>query len=225
MKQTSIRYQNTLFDMDGTITNSGPGVIESMRFALSKLGINSPSEESLRLCVGPSLMTSFTEIYHLSEEDARRGIEFYRTVYDGKNMYHLTIYDGIPELLSQLKAEGCHVIMVTSKPHHFAVPILEKFGLKDTFEYIASPELTDPSSDKTRLINQAIEDRNLNPTETVMIGDTHFDIEGAIGSGVDSIGVTYGYGTREELANAGATYLAESPAEIFSIATSPASHS
>ena len=129
-------------------------------------------------------------------------------------MFDVDVYEGIPELIKELKARGCKVFLVTSKPLVFSEKIIEHIGLAPYFDDLIGVELTDKSSDKKRLIEKAIDRYSLKPEECLMIGDTKYDILGAIGAGVDSVGVTFGYGKREDLEAAGATYLVDAAAEI-----------
>ncbi|HBR05342.1 MAG TPA: phosphoglycolate phosphatase [Lachnospiraceae bacterium] len=214
------KYKLIMFDLDGTINDSGEGIIESVQYALDHFGLKNEPVEKLRKFVGPSLVDSFTNFYHMSEEDVKKAVALYREVYESGNLFHLTVYEGMKELLKALNEKGnIKTSVVTSKPYKFAVPILEKFQIKDYFSYIIGTDVKDPSSDKSRLIDRAIEEArgglaDLEKSEAIMIGDTHFDIEGAKKSEVASIGVSYGYGTREELERAGADIVVDSVSEL-----------
>ena len=206
-----------LFDLDGTIMDSGEGIMESAQYALNHFGFEKESLENLRRFVGPSLMYSFTTFYGLSEEDASRAVGLYREVYNGGNLFHAKVYDGMEEVLSKLKERGHQLIVVTSKPENFVVRILAKFHLDCYFEGVISPDLMDPSSDKARLIRRAMDKFHFQKVDAVMIGDTKYDMLGAAETGLKSIGVTYGYGSLSELMDAGACHLCEKPSEIFDL--------
>ena len=210
------KYQAILIDLDGTVIDSGPGIMESVQYALEKMGYEAADPETLRKFVGPSLIDSFTHLYSMSREDAEKATAYYREVYSTGNIFHFDIYEGIEHCLQELKKAGKRLILVTSKPHVFAERILAKSKLERYFEYQTGPELSDDSSQKVRLIEKAVLECGLKKEETIMVGDTHFDIDGAVQAGIDSVGVTYGYGRGEELAEAGATYLVNSPEELAS---------
>lgn len=208
-------YKLVMFDLDGTVIDSGKGIMESAQFALDHFNMPNRPDDELRLFVGPSLMDSFMNRYGFSEEKAREAVKYYRSVYSTENLFHLTVYPGIKDVITSLKNKGKITVLVTSKPAEFASRILEKYGLSDCFSFIKSPSLTDPSSDKTKLINDAINEVAINKENAIMIGDRCFDILGAAKANVDSIGVLYGYGSKEELTDSGCTYLAETPADIL----------
>lgn len=217
MSNIKKKYQAILVDLDGTVIDSGPGIMESVQYALGKMGYEQAGAETLRKFVGPSLMDSFTHLYPMSKEEAEQATAYYREVYSTGNMFHFDLYEGIVSCLQELKKAGKRLILVTSKPHVYAARILEKADVSSYFEYQTGPELSDASSQKVRLIEKAIAACGLQKEETVMVGDTHFDIDGAVQAGIDSIGVTYGYGKGEELKEAGATYLVSSTEELKSL--------
>lgn len=202
-------------DLDGTIIDSGPGIMESVQHALDKMGYEKADAEILRKFVGPSLVDSFTHLYDMSMEDAVKATEYYREVYSTGNMFHFNVYEGVEEALSEIKKAGKRLILVTSKPHVYAARILQQCGLDQYFEYQTGPELSDSSSEKVRLIEKAIADCQLERESCLMVGDTHFDIDGARLARMYSVGVTYGYGKEEELTEAGANYIIHSPKEIL----------
>ena len=210
-------YTAILFDLDGTIMDSGPGIMKSVQYALDHFGYPNEPEEKLRKFVGPSLMDSFTKLYGMNQSDAERAIALYREVYPTDGIFDATPYEGIEDVFRAIHASGRQLVLVTSKPHIYAERILEHFGFAPYFCYQTGPELGDHDSRKARLINKAVEELQLQKENCVMIGDRMFDIDGAVEAGVDSIGVTYGFGDRAELAHAGATYIVDSPKEILSV--------
>ncbi len=209
-------YKLLMFDLDGTINDSGEGIMESVQYALDHFDMPNRPEQELRRFVGPSLVDSFTEYYHFPPEDVQKAVALFRKVYESDNLLHLTVYPGMNGLLEALhESPKYETAVVTSKPYKFVFPILEKFGLKGYFSIITGTEVTDPSSDKSRLIDRTFYKAmelfpKIKKEDCLMIGDTRFDIEGAKKSGVDSVGVTYGYGTRQELEQAGAKYIVDS---------------
>ncbi len=211
-KKASKSYKAVLFDLDGTINDSGPGIMNSIRHTLDEMGYPIPDEETLRKFVGPSLVYSYTTYCGMSEEEARRGVEVYRKYYHAGECYNLYIYDGIRELLEDLNKAGIRCAVVTSKPQGMSQNILAHFGMDKYFETVAGPDPDDASNEKYILINRALKTLGLTADEAIMVGDTRFDVIGANTARCDSIGVTYGYGTRQELKDANATYLVDSPA-------------
>ena len=210
-------YKNIMFDLDGTVTDSGRSIMSSVEYALSQFGITDQPKEKLHTFIGPSLFDSFEREYGLTGEDGDKAVRFYRSVYEKGNMYDVDIYTGIPELLQELKKQGRTVILVTSKPLVFSEKILEKIGMAQYFDHFVGPDLSDHSSDKKRLIEKAVNTYGLEKSECVMIGDTAFDIKGAVDAEVDSIAVTYGYGDNDAMKAAGATYMVDSAKEIAGI--------
>ncbi|MBR1630182.1 MAG: HAD hydrolase-like protein [Lachnospiraceae bacterium] len=210
-------YTNIMFDLDGTITDSGRAIISSVEYALSQFGIIDQPMEKLQTFIGPSLFDSFRREYEMSDEDCEKAIGFYRSIYEAERMYDVDVYDGIPELFQALKKKDCKLLLITSKPLVFSEKILERIGLADYFDHMVGPKPSDHSSDKKLLIEKALIEYKLNKGECVMIGDTKYDIKGAADAGIDSIAVTYGYGQTEEMKEAGATFFADSAREIAEI--------
>ena len=208
------KVKAVLFDLDGTINDSGPGIMNSVRYALDQMGFPSLKEETLRRFVGPSLVYSFKTFSGMEEEQAWKAVEVYRECYHAGECYNLNIYDGMKELLEELNRAGIRCAVVTSKPQDMSEQILEHFDMTKYFELVAGPDPDDPSNQKSVLIARALRGLNLSAEDVVMVGDTRFDIIGAKEAGCRSIGVTYGYGTKEELVESGADYLVDSPAEI-----------
>ncbi len=210
-------YRNIMFDLDGTVTDSGRAIMSSVEYALSHFGITDQPFEKLRTFIGPSLYDSFEREYQLTGQDCERAVALYREIYEKENMYDVDIYEGIPELLDDLNKSGRRVFLVTSKPLKFTVQIMDRIGLAGYFEHIVGPELTDHSSDKKRLIERAVSEYSLEKSECIMIGDTHYDIQGAADAGVDSIAVTYGYGDKKSMEEAGATFFADTVSQLGTV--------
>ncbi len=210
-------YKNIMFDLDGTITDSGRAIMTSVEYALSQFGITDQPKEKLKTFIGPSLYDSFEREYQLTGEDCDKAVAQYRYIYEKERMYDVDIYEGIPELLEGLKKRGDMVLLITSKPLKFTEKIIDRIGLSKFFDHMVAPDLTDHSSDKKRLITKAIDEYGLNKSECIMIGDTEYDIEGAVGAGVDSIAVTYGYGNVKRFKEAGATFIADSVQDIAKV--------
>ncbi len=210
-------YMNIMFDLDGTVTDSGRAIMSSVEFALSHFGYVDQPKEKLRTFIGPSLYDSFVREYDMNDADCKKAVELYRSIYEKEKMFDVDIYEGIPELLKNLKAAGKKVFLITSKPLVFSEKIIDRIGLSEFFDDIVGPDLNDHSSEKKRLIEIAVERYNLEKSECIMIGDTIYDIEGAVGAGVDSIGVTFGYGVEADMVKAGATHIAHDTKDIDKI--------
>ena len=201
------RYRNIMFDLDGTLTDSGRAVISSVEYALSHFGYTDQPMEKLRTFIGPSLHDSFVREYQMDEESILKALGLYRDIYEKERMYDVDIYEGIPELLERINERGMSALVITSKPMYFTERIMERIGLARFFDHMVGPDLLDNSSDKKRLIEKAVVDYDLRKDECIMIGDTKYDIQGAVQAGVDSIGVTYGSGKEEELRDNGASFI------------------
>jgi len=211
-------YKYIFFDLDGTITDSQPGIFASIRHALAFFDINDETDENLKRMIGPPLGQSFTEFYGFDEQKSLIALEKYREVYDNKGIFENKVYEGIPELLEALKNAGLILTLATSKPDVFARRILKYFDLEKYFIIVSAGDLEQKHSEKEDIIRKAIVDNNItNLSEVIMIGDRKFDIGGAVKCGIDSIGVLYGYGDRIELANFGATYIIENVQDIKAI--------
>ena len=209
-------YDIILFDLDGTLTDPGIGITNSVAHALAHWNIEVKDRAELYKFIGPPLSDSFMRYYGFSEEDAIHAIAVYREYFSVKGLYENEVYPGIPELLSALKAAGKTVVLATSKPEGFAVEILRHFGLYDYFDIIAGASMDESRNKKADVIAYAISQmKNPDLSRMIMIGDREHDILGAKQIGIDSIGVLYGYGDRAEHEKAGATYIAEKVKDIL----------
>ena len=205
-----------LFDLDGTLTDPGLGITNSVMYALRKFGINVSDRSQLYPFIGPPLRDSFRVYYGFSDEQCERAVRYYREYFKKSGMYENEVYDGINELLTRLKASGRSLVVATSKPEVFALEILRHFDLYKYFDFVAGATLNDVRNQKADIIKYALETLNITEKKSaIMIGDRKHDIIGAKETGLDSIGVLYGYGTYDELKNAGATYIADTPADIW----------
>ncbi|MBR5268204.1 MAG: HAD family hydrolase [Lachnospiraceae bacterium] len=209
-------YQNILFDLDGTLTDPGMGITNSVMYALKKFKIDVEDRTSLYRFIGPPLKGSFEEFYGFSEEQSELAVQYYREYFKKQGMLENEVYDGIPELLKQLREKNKTLIVATSKPEPFTLEILRHFQLLDYFNFVAGATMDDTRNKKSDIIRYALESCHITDKSTaVMIGDRKHDIIGAKENGLDSIGVLFGYGDYEELKAAGATYIAETPMSVF----------
>lgn len=208
-------YDYLLFDLDGTLTDPGEGITNSVAYALRKQGIEVTDKKELYCFIGPPLSESFSRFFGFSMEESLRCVEYYREYYRDKGIFENLLYDGIPELLATLKSRGKKIILATSKPELFAKQILDHFGLTEYFDHICGASMDESRNKKAAVIEYALETAKLDDlARAVMIGDREHDINGARLNGLDSIGVLFGYGDRSELEAAGATYIAESVEDI-----------
>ena len=213
------KYTTVLFDLDGTLTDPGEGIVNSVLYALNKYGIKVDDKKSLCKFIGPPLLVSFSTYYGFSEEKSREAIAFYREYYKDKGINECKLFDGIRELLESLKDAGYKVALATSKPELFAHIVLQNYDIHKYFDFIGGATI----DEKTRYTKEHVIEYVLSNIEEkdrskiVMIGDRCFDINGAKAYNLDSIGVTFGYGSYNELKEANATYIVNTPKEIENI--------
>lgn len=209
------KYGVILFDLDGTITDSGVGVTNSVIYALKKYNIEVKDRAELFRFIGPPLLDSFMNFYGFPHEKAVEAVDFYREYYRETGIWENTVYEGIPELLKNLSEGGKRVLVATSKPEVFARRILEKHDIAKYFEYIAGANMDESRSSKEEVIRYALETRNITDmSDVLMVGDTKFDIIGANQFNMDSVGVLFGYGSKEEMVAEGATYICETVKDL-----------
>ena len=212
---TMKRFKYIIFDFDGTLFDTGPGVMCSVRYALSQLGITEDDPAALRRFVGPPLYQSFRSFYNLSDEDAARAVEQYRVLYNQIFIDESYLYPGMDDVLRQLKNSGMHLAVATGKPEHFALPIAEHSGLYPLFDILCGISLNDKDMHKKDLILRVLEHYGEpERSDVIMIGDRASDITGAHEAGVNAMGVKYGYAADGEIEKAGAELIAETPADI-----------
>lgn len=208
-------YKYILFDLDGTVTDPGIGITNSVMHALRKFGIIEEDRSRLYKFIGPPLADSFRQFYEFSEEETARGIEYYREYFTDKGIFENEVYEGMEELLAALNRQGRKLIIATSKPEVFAERILEHFHLDSYFSFVAGATMDEKRVKKAEVIAYALESCGISDLSGVlMIGDRKHDVIGAHEVGVDVMGVLHGYGSREELEKAGADYIAENVEEI-----------
>ncbi|MGE4353022.1 MAG: HAD hydrolase-like protein [Oscillospiraceae bacterium] len=204
-------FDTILFDLDGTISDSGLGITRSVAYALEKFGIHVADLKTLNTFVGPPLNESFREQFGFSPEECRQAVAYYRERYQDIGVRETESYPGIRELLRKLKGAGKTVALATSKPTVFARVILDEYGVTDCFDLILGCELDGRRSEKIEVMEACLSTLDIDSDEkkkhTVMVGDRHYDIDGAKHCGIVSVGVTYGYAQGDELS--GADYIVE----------------
>ena len=215
-----MQYQNLLFDLDGTLTDPGLGITNSVAYALNKFGITVSDRSALFSFIGPPLIESFMRFYSFSREDAERAVAYYREYFSEIGIFENTPYEGIHSTLEQLRSSGKRLFVATSKPEVYARRITDHFSLTPYFEYIAGASFDETRSEKWDVIRYALDTCELrDKSRTVMIGDRKHDMLGAQKTGLDAIGVLWGYGDREELASAGATHIVETQDALTALLT------
>ena len=206
-------YDVILFDLDGTLTDSAEGIINSVVYALERMGIPYTDKRELRRFVGPPLQDAFRDYYGLSEDEVTNAVRTFREYFTEKGIYENAVYDGVPEMLEALQKAGCTLAVATSKPEAFAEQILAYFGLSKYFTAVAGASMGGTS--KPIVIRKALQKLGTEPSRRVlMVGDREHDVLGAKEVGLPSLGVLYGYGSEAELCEAGADLIARTPQEI-----------
>ena len=211
------------FDLDGTLTDPGIGITNSVMYALEKFRIEVPDRKVLYKFIGPPLMQSFEKFYGFDKEQAEHAVDLYREYFGDRGIFENQVYDGIEELLKKLKAQGKIVGLATSKPEIYAGQILEHFGLDKYFDLLSGSMMNGERTDKGEVISWALQllkkKQEYTAADVVMIGDREHDMIGAVKNHISSIGVLFGYGSREELTGAGADVVASSVDELFELLT------
>lgn len=205
--------KSILFDLDGTLTDSGEGIINCAILALEHFGCPIPSREALRVFVGPPLHESFIK-HGVPEDKAEEAVAIYRSRYIPIGKYENTPYPGIRELLERLQAEGHKLYVATSKPESMSVDILEHFDLAKYFTKICGASMDTSRTNKDAVIAYLLNECGAQEN-AVMVGDTAFDVLGAKVHGIPTIGVSWGYGTVEDMEKAGAAAIVHSMDELY----------
>lgn len=202
------RYKIILFDLDGTISDPKLGITKSVQYALKKMNIFEHDIDKLESFIGPPLHVSFAEYYDFDEKESKKAIDFYRERFKEKGMFENELYEKIPSLLRSLYEQKFILAVATSKPTVFAEQILQYFNISLFFDMVVGSNLDGTRASKTEIIQYILNKyHHYKLDEFIMIGDRKHDIIGAINTGIDSIGVTYGYGSLEELSHCKPTYI------------------
>ena len=209
-------YKYYLFDFDGTLCDTTPGIFNSILYALDCFGIKETDISKLHYFVGPPLFESFKTVYGVSDEDALWLIAKYRERYKQKAAEESALYGGIPEMLKSLKENGKSIAVASSKPKLFVDEISKHLGINIYYDFVSAEDFKNNHSSKKDLINACLDFfGSPDKSEVLMVGDRFYDIDGAKAVGIDSAGAVYGFGTEEELINAGATYILHSPEDLY----------
>lgn len=205
-----------LLDLDGTLTDSAPGIVNCLGYALDALGVQHPDDATIRTFLGPPLAVTFREHFGMDDAMIALAIERYRERYHDVGLFENTVYDGIPAMLDAINAAGITMAVATSKPTVSATRILEHFGLDTHLAFIGGAELDRSRDTKALVIGHVLDALGLDPTDDsiVMVGDREHDIHGAAEHGIPGIGVLWGYGDEAELRRAGAVSVTASPSAL-----------
>lgn len=212
--------QLILFDLDGTLTDSGPGIMNCVKYAYEKLNIPVTDPEVFRRYVGPPLLYGFMEFADLTKEEAELAVKTFRERYVDIGVWENSVYEGIPEVLTLLKCSGKKLAVATSKPQPLADRVLERYELKEFFDVVRGAQADGPKSTKPAILEDVLEMTGFadKKDQVVLVGDTKYDVIGAKTVGIDCVGVSYGYGTFEDLKENGALKICKTPGELVYLA-------
>ena len=213
-------YQYIIFDLDGTLIKSEEGLFDSITYALEKSGVDPGDRKDMKRMIGPVLWESFQKFYNMSAEEADRANAYFVEAYDKEGIYNASVYEGVEQMLETLRNAGRILLVVTAKPRDMAERVLNHTGIDQYFQAVIGPARGNKKTDKGSLLKEALSflaktgTYHFQKEQAVMVGDRMFDMQGAVETGIRSIGVLYGYGDRQELIDAGATLLADTPAVV-----------
>lgn len=210
-------YKAIFFDLDGTLTESGEGITKSVQYALEKIGKPEEDLEKLKVFVGPPLMEQFMKYAGVDEATGRKAVEFYRERYEVKGIYENHSYEGVEEMLQELKRKGYILAVASSKPEYYVTQILDYFKLSSYFDVVVGSEMNGARTSKSEVIEEALKRINMSDkrNEVLMVGDKEHDVLGARAAGLDCVAVAYGYGTQEELTEANPLKIVDSVDELL----------
>ena len=210
-------YKAILFDLDGTLTESGEGITKCVQYALEKLGKPESDLKKLEVFIGPPLMEQFMKYAGLDEETARRAVEYYRERYSTIGIFENRPYPEVEEMLQELKRKKYLLAVASSKPEYFVKQILDYFHLTEYFDEIVGSELNGSRTNKTEVIEETLRRLGLDKhrEQVIMVGDKEHDVLGARAAGLECVAVSYGYGTEEELTAAQPLQTVSSTEEIL----------
>ena len=213
-----MKFETVFFDLDGTLTDPGLGITNAVWYALDKLGFSVSGREELYKFIGPPLSGSFMKYYGMTQDEAENAISIFREYFRDKGIFENELFDGILELLSELSKNRIRVVLATSKPKEFARRILDHFNISQYFDYVCGSEFDGTREKKEEVIEYIIEKLGITDlSKCIMVGDRKYDILGGKKNRLTTCGVLFGYGSREELEDAGADFICESVSELRSL--------
>lgn len=211
-------YKFAFFDLDGTLTDPKEGITKCVSYALGFFGIHENDPDKLTGYIGPPLIVGFSEIAGLSPEAAQAAVRYYRERYKDIGIFENRLFEGVREAMNKLKKAGITLCIASSKPENFVRRITDRYNISEYFEHQVGSELGGARSEKADVIAETLRRCNADKlSEVIMVGDRKYDIEGAKMCGIDSVGITFGYGSRGELEESGADYIADSFDDVVSI--------
>ena len=210
-------YRVILFDLDGTLTESGEGITRSVQYALEKIGKPEEDREKLQVFVGPPLLEQFMNYACLDEETACRAVEYYRERYKKQGIFENELYPGVEQMLQGLREKGFRLAVASSKPEYFVTQILEYFHINQYFEQIVGSGLDGSRSSKAEVIEETLARLQMSDhrQDVLMVGDRKYDVLGAREAGLSCLAVSYGYGSVEELEAVEPLKIVDSTEEIL----------
>ena len=209
-------FDTILFDLDGTLTDPGIGITNSIAYALEQCGMPVPPREKLYRFIGPPLLDEFQKVCGVTETGARELVAQFRVYFQSRGIFENRMYDGIPQMLQRLQDHGCRLVLATSKPEVFAEQVLDHFSLRPYFTAVAGSTIDEGRTDKAEVIAYALGKLG-SPGRPLMVGDRKHDVAGAHANGLPCLGVLYGYGSRQELTEAGADRLAAAVPDVADV--------
>ena len=215
------KYKAILFDMDGTLTDSAPGITRGVAYTLKKYGIEPPELDELKKFIGPPLGESFEKYYGIDRKNFLETERIFREYYDTTGIFENSLFDGVTEMLAGLKKADKFIATASSKPIMHVKRIIEHFGIAEFFDYIGAADFDNGIIEKEDVLSKLLADTKLLPSECLMVGDRLYDIKGAHKNSIDCMCVLYGFGSRKEFGEYGADYVAETVEELsaFLLAT------
>ena len=218
------KYDYVIFDFDGTVADTGEGILKSLQYSFREMGREVPELDDLKKFIGPPIYYSYTTYYGVSEEEVGEYIKKYRERYKVKGIYECELYDGMTQLLDSLKAKGIKIGIASSKPMHLIYSVADYLKITDKFDAIVGVKIDDSNhSSKTQLVLDAMTEMGAtDKSKVLMVGDRLYDIDGANGAGVDSCGAIWGYGNEEEFREHNATYIAYKTTDVYELAVNNA---
>ena len=203
-------FDTLLFDLDGTLTDSTEGIVRCLEYALERMGFDIPEDTNKFL--GPPLYRSFAEFCGMNEEQVNEAVRIFRERYSTVGLFENRVYEGVPEMLKRLRDGGKRIMIATSKPEVYAVRIFDRFGLSQFFEIVGGANINGTRNDKDEVIEYVLGQAGITDRSRVlMIGDRKQDVDGAHKTGLKCMGILWGFGSIEELTEAGADFIAETP--------------
>ncbi len=210
------KYKHVIFDLDGTLSDSRPGIYNAYYYTFEKLGLSNPGNEALKTLIGPPLQKGFSDIFKLQGAENEKAVEVFREYYSSKGLFENTLYGGIKELLEELNREGVLLYVATAKYQVFANQVLEHFGISRYFLEISGADYQGNHASKVDLVAGILRRNGIHdPDSVVVIGDTRYDIEAAAELEIDSIGVTYGFTTETEITTYNPDYIASQVSDLY----------